>query len=366
MPIARIDPVRVLLRRPALAVLSLWLMAGMVAAQPAQQELPDGIRPFSPEILLTMTAEEHWYHANATLDLDMDRTLDEPPIGYMAPSTLCISLLDLAYPYLNPMNDSREKAINLAQRLSIGDCDMRDILLADLVYAPDGRHPDAEMYRHRVRKTAAYVAYFESHFYFQLSEDRPPAAFVFPGVSRIGQERLLALKKEAKSIARSVRHEIESQPACARLSNAVAYWHGDTLIGRDRGYAEILIRSLNRELEPHPADVEYLLGTLGPQLPIAPETPETSEALLGLAAELGHPFAAFWEAKRLLAAGDTRRAQYFLTIGQLQSVAEAQNHLALSIREIGDLRNIRVQERAQAISVSYKQTGCGLKLDTRG
>jgi hypothetical protein len=308
-----------------------------------------------------MTAEEHWHHANAVLDLERDAIIDGEPPGYMPRSLVCYSAYDLGYPYINTGNEDPEKAVALAKRLSMGDCDARELLLADLAFAPDGLEPNALRIEYGIEKTAAFLTVFGGNFFFPSSREDFAAAEPDPSEIPAGEERVTRIGNRVLEMVPDTEARLSETPICDILNDAIAFWTGDNQIGVDRDYAEILLRFSQQRLDDLPPDFYYVLGRFTGGFQILPDPQELGQDYISIAAAYGHPDAAIREGELMLATGDPREAQYFFLTAAISGHPDAENRLSKAIRKFGPLLDASDKIQSENLAKSYLRTRCELR-----
>ena len=285
---------------------------------------------------------------------------------------------DAAYPFSDANTDSPDLAIAMAERFSFYHLDIKEILLADLKFGPNGTEPSSVAYDHALYKTALYLFANPSRTLFAkgLFYDRPinvvkqQTAMISESTVRNdavavlrvddpGDGSLLKIANEVLARMPVVqRHVFETEP-CKLVEEARSFLEGTSPVGQDLETAELLLYLVRwkHTFSRGGADAFFLVGRYIDQFYIHLEVRDR-ESFFRAAADLGHPEAAYEIAQVELARGDPRAAAQQLLVADGSDRFDLGDVISdLQARHgLGDIQQER--ERAMIYVSLFRDFGC--------
>lgn len=281
----------------------------------------------------------------------------------------CTALLQLAYDYFQVGVTDIDKALDLALKTPLAECEVKDVIVADLQYGESGSEPDHEIYELLVEKTAIYLFYVGGAYYFSPS-DSEVAPF-----SAASFERQLGTFGEAAgtravSLARTLRDVLKARPKivdlmdsddrCGKLKKAVAHLNGFSNSRRDTELGEMLLWAARHRPEPEEnlPDIDYAMAKYAMGFELFTGVRDFGMLYLEEAASEGHPEASLELALTNQKLGDIREAQFFFDLAARGGISAASMLMNESIRAYGDLRDEIDRTLAADASRDYQRHAC--------
>ena len=326
----------------------------------------------------TASSQEYWDFASWYMD-----HRDDPAVfgssGYVA---LQFIAYDLAYPYLNPSNDDPDLAVSLTEQLRIRFFDAKEVVLADLLYGPDGSHPNPERYAYSVRKTALYIASYGGRFMFPFSavrESEVDPQDLYPELisaysdramrlqaygktdrAQVGDNSTLKIAEEVVAALPEAIRYLNDTDSCALLQEGITHWYGTQSIEADHEFGEILLRAVDSRIGLEvgvAADTNFYLGLLASEFEILDEA-GAGASYFGLSSANGHPKASYQYGRYALSIGNIEEAAESFQIAALQGHQAAINALNEIQKTHANLPTTSQREYAENIASEYQQTRC--------